>query len=99
MTKLIQEAAMISTPAIRHQVPELHNITPHIKELVYEKRRARHRWQNSRNPLDKTFLNRLTHNLQTQSNGQKMKHSIIISQNFLQATIQYGRQQKNLKGG
>jgi hypothetical protein len=33
-------------------------------ELVYEKCRARCRWQNSRNLLDKTCLNRLTHNLQ-----------------------------------
>jgi CHAD domain-containing protein len=65
MTKLIQEAAMISTPAIQHQVPESHNIPLQIKELVYEKCRASRRWQNSRNPLDKTYLNRLTHNLQT----------------------------------
>jgi hypothetical protein len=65
MTELIQEAATISTPAIKHQVPESHNIQLHVKELVYEKRRARRRWQNSRNPLDKTYLNRLTHNLQT----------------------------------
>jgi hypothetical protein len=65
MTKLIQEAATISTPAIKHQVPESHNIPLHIMELVCEKCRARCRWQNSRNPLDKTYLNRLTHNLQT----------------------------------
>jgi hypothetical protein len=36
ITKLFQEAATISTAAIKHQVPEPHNI------LVYEKRRARH---------------------------------------------------------
>jgi hypothetical protein len=40
MTKLIQEAATISAPAIKHQVPETHNIQLHIKELVYEKSRA-----------------------------------------------------------
>jgi hypothetical protein len=38
MAKLIQEAATISTPAIKHQVPESHNILLHVKELVYEKR-------------------------------------------------------------
>jgi hypothetical protein len=47
--------------------------------------------------LDKTFLNILTHNLQTAIRRTKMKHSVIISQNSLQATILYGRQQKNLK--
>jgi hypothetical protein len=36
MTKLIQEAATISTPAIKHQVPESHKIPLHIKELVSE---------------------------------------------------------------
>jgi hypothetical protein len=65
MTKLMQEAATISTPAIKHQVPESHNIPLHVKELAHEKRRARRRWQNSRNLQDKTYINRLTHNLQT----------------------------------
>jgi hypothetical protein len=65
MTKLIQETATISTPEIKYQVSESHNIPLHFKELVYEERRARHRWQNSQNPLDKTYLNRLTHNSQT----------------------------------
>jgi hypothetical protein len=65
MTKLIQEAATISTPAMKHPVPESHNILLYIKELVYEKHRAIHRWQNSKNLLDKTYLNRLAHNLQT----------------------------------
>jgi hypothetical protein len=51
MTKLIQEAATISTSAIRHQIPESQNIPLHIKELVYEEHRARRKWQNSRNPL------------------------------------------------
>jgi hypothetical protein len=64
-TKLIQEAAKIFTPAIRHKVQESHNIQLHIKGLVYEKRRARRRWQNSRNSLNETYLNRLTNNLQT----------------------------------
>jgi hypothetical protein len=98
MTKLIQAAATISIPAIEHHVPESHNIPLHVKELVFEKRRPRRRWQNSRYPLDKTYLNRLTHNLLTAIRRKKMKHSIIISQNFLQTAIQYGRQYKNIKG-
>jgi hypothetical protein len=54
MTKLIQEATTISAPAIKHQVPEPHNIGLHIKELVYKKRRAKRRWQNCGIPLDET---------------------------------------------
>jgi len=46
-----------------HTGEETNNISLHIKELVYEKRSARCRWQNTRSPLDKTHLNRLTHNL------------------------------------
>jgi hypothetical protein len=71
MTTLIQVAATILPPAIKHQVTESHNIPLHIKELVQEKCRARRRWQNSRNLLDKTYLNRLTHNLQTTIRGTK----------------------------
>jgi hypothetical protein len=48
MTKLIQKAATISTSGIIHRVPESHNIPLHMKELIYEKRRARRRWQNPR---------------------------------------------------
>jgi hypothetical protein len=39
--------------------------------VVYEKRRARRRWQNSRNPPDKTYPNRLSHSLQTASRQTK----------------------------
>jgi hypothetical protein len=40
------------------------SIPLHIRELVAEKRTCR-RWQRTRNPLDKTSLNRLTHQLRT----------------------------------
>jgi hypothetical protein len=46
-------------------IQETNNIALHIKELVYEKRSARRRRQNTRSPLDKTHLNRLTHNLRS----------------------------------
>jgi hypothetical protein len=89
MAKLIQEDATIFKPAIKHQVPELHNILLHIKELVCEKCRARCRSQNSSNPLNKTSKQinpQFTNSHQTE---KKIKHSIIKSQNFLQTTIQY----------
>jgi hypothetical protein len=65
MTKLIEEAATIPTPAIKHQVPQSHSIPLHIREPAYETRRARRRWQHSRNPQDETYLNGLTYNLRT----------------------------------
>jgi hypothetical protein len=36
-----------------------------MKELVYRNLRARRRWHNCQKPLDKTYPNGLTHNLQT----------------------------------
>ena len=62
LTTLIQEDAWLSTPERKKSIQETNNITLHIRELVYEKRSARRRWQNSRSPLDKTHLNRLTRN-------------------------------------
>lgn len=45
------------------KAPETHNIPLHIRQLVTEKRRARGKWHRTRNPRDKTILNRLTHRL------------------------------------
>ena len=45
------------------------NTTPlHIRNLVAEKRRARSRWQRSRNQGDRAIYNRLKRNLQTALN-------------------------------
>jgi hypothetical protein len=60
LTRLIKEAAWKATPPPRSQ-----NIPLHIRELVAEKSRTRRRWQRTRNPLDKIYLNRLTHQLRT----------------------------------
>jgi hypothetical protein len=60
---LIQEAAWTATPPRQNITPDKHNIPLQIKQLIAEKRRARSRWQRSRNPNDKTILNRLTHRL------------------------------------
>jgi len=65
LTTLIQEAAWLSTPERKKNLQETNNIPLHIRELVYEKCSARCRWQNTRNPLDKTHLNRLIHNLRS----------------------------------
>jgi len=65
LTTLIQEAAWISTPERKKTIQETNNIPLHIKELVHEKCSTRSRWQNTRSPLDKTRLNRLTHNLRS----------------------------------
>ena len=63
LTKLIQDAAWEATPERHKAVKENHNIPLHIRELVNDKRKARRRWHLTRNPIDKTHLNRLTHKL------------------------------------
>jgi hypothetical protein len=62
-TTLIQEAAWYSTPAPPDKTNNTHNIPLHIRELVTEKRRARKRWQNSRNNDDRIIYNRLKRRL------------------------------------
>jgi hypothetical protein len=63
ITSLIQEAAW------RSKLPEIIGKDPisftplHIRELVTEERRARNRWQRSRNPIDKREYNQLTRQL------------------------------------
>jgi hypothetical protein len=76
ITQLIQTAAWTSTPNRENTLQDAHNLPLHIRELIYEKRRARRRWQNSRNPLDRTELNKLTHNLRsamTQAKNETFK--------------------------
>jgi len=61
-TCLIQEAAWRSTPP---EIPgkDPISITPHIREIVTGKRRARNRWQRNRNRIDKRVYNQLTRQL------------------------------------
>lgn len=63
LTTLIQNASWQSTPEAQGVIQENRNIPLHIRELVIDRRRARKRWQATRNPIDKNYLNRLTHNL------------------------------------
>ena len=65
LTTLIQEAAWLSTPERKKTTQKTNNIPLHVKELVREKRSERLRWQNTRSLLDKTHVNRLTHNLRS----------------------------------
>ena len=63
-TTLLQDAAWHSTHPPRTP-PAPGNTTPlHIRNLVTEKRRARSRWQRSRNQGDRAIYNRLKRNLQ-----------------------------------
>jgi hypothetical protein len=63
ITCLIQETAWRSTPPkILGKNPISYTLI-HIRELVTEKRRARNRWQRSRNPIDKRKYNQLTRQL------------------------------------
>jgi hypothetical protein len=75
-THLIQTTAWTSTPNRENTLQDAQNLRLHIRELIYEKLIARCRWQNSRNPLGKTELYKLTQNLQsaiTQAKQEKFK--------------------------
>jgi len=64
LTTLLQEAAWHSFPPPRTP-PGPVNATPlHIRNLVTDKRRARSRWQRSRNQGDRAIYKRLKRNLQ-----------------------------------
>jgi hypothetical protein len=62
-TTLIQEAAWYSTPTPPNKIKNTCSIPLHIRELVAEKRRARSRWQRSRNNEDRINYNRLKRRL------------------------------------
>jgi hypothetical protein len=62
-TTLIQEAAWYSTPTPLDTTKHTYNIPLHIRELVAEKRRARNKWQRSRNIDDTINYNRLKRRL------------------------------------
>jgi hypothetical protein len=59
---LIQEAAWYSTPTPPNKIKNTH-IPLHIRELVAEKRRARSRWQRSRDNEDRINYNKLKRRL------------------------------------
>lgn len=59
----VQNAAWYSTPPGSGNHPLMQNCSKTIRELVYEKRQARKRWQTTRFHGDKTKLNYLTNKL------------------------------------
>lgn len=76
LTRLIQIAAYNNTKEITHITKGV-NYPVEIRELVKEKRRARRRWQQSRDPSDKTTLNNKTQLLKREI--QKHKEESINS--------------------
>jgi hypothetical protein len=71
-TTLVQEAAWYSTPTPKEERKKIDNIPFHIRELVTEKRRARSRWQRSRND-DRPIYNRLRQKLHNALTNAKNK--------------------------
>ncbi len=62
-TKMIQEAAWKATPPnTERDIPAL-NFPLKVRNLVTEKRQARRKWHNTRDPADKTIFNRLSQRL------------------------------------
>ena len=61
----IQGAAWLSTPEIRTRLKG-NNYPKEILQLIAEKRKARKKWQRTRNPRDKTVVNKLTSDLRTE---------------------------------
>lgn len=59
----IQKACFQSTPVITNQSEYYVNFPNEIKKKIAEKRRLRRIWQLSRNPIDKTNLNRASQEL------------------------------------
>lgn len=73
-TSLIQITAYNNTKEITHITKGV-NYPAEIRELVKEKRKARRRWQQSRDPADKTILNNKSQHLKREI--QKLKEESI----------------------
>lgn len=74
LTNLIQEAAWHSTPVTSMNYSSASiNVPKHVRDLVIEKRRARGKWQRSRNINDRTIYNRLNRKLH--ATLQEMRNS------------------------
>jgi hypothetical protein len=69
-TTAIQEAAWNSTPVNKTKLKGL-NYPKEIKNLIAEKRKLRRRWHQTRNPHDKTLLNRISQQLSKEINNIK----------------------------
>lgn len=63
VTEMIQKAAWESTPPTTRKNTFEAEIPLETRELLKDKRRARKRWQRSRNPIDKTICNQYSRKL------------------------------------
>lgn len=72
--RLVHEAATNNTKEVTH-ILKGNNYPLEIRIMVKEKRKARRRWQQSRDPADKTVLNRKTQMLKREI--QKLKEESI----------------------
>lgn len=61
--RIVQDCAWAATPTIANKIRNGNNVPNEILQLVKQKRRARARWQRTRNPIDKNKFNRLANNL------------------------------------
>lgn len=74
-TKQIQTTAKSNTPELKIKPPHIMNYPMEVKELIQEKRKARKKWQTTRNPQRKTELNRISQQLKRLI--QKLKNESI----------------------
>jgi len=58
-TNLLTQAAKTATPVSTHSRHEFDSYPKEIVDLIKERRKARHRWQQSRDPRHKTVFNNL----------------------------------------
>jgi hypothetical protein len=58
----VQQSAWENTPVIKRRTKG-NNYSKEIRDLIAEKRKARKRWHQTRNPKDKAELNKLTQQL------------------------------------
>ena len=71
--RIVQDCAWAATPTIVNNIRKENNVPNEILQLVKQKRRARARWQRTRNPIDKNIFNRLANNLKRKIKQNKQE--------------------------
>jgi hypothetical protein len=80
-TKILQDAAQVSTPEASRTNKKAGEYPEEIKKLVTEKRKARRKWHQTRLPRDKANLNRLT----KEAHERIQEHKNSEFQNYLKS--------------
>jgi len=88
---LLQDAAWHSSPLLRTPLAPLHATPLHIRNLVTDKRRARSRWQRSRDQGDSVVYNRLKRNLQAAFRSAWNATFTFLLRHSRQTTLPFGR--------